>query len=84
MKRQVQTTLKWSSPRKCAGEPPGEAAQFADTVTAGPLRRSFSQIWSDRANDENLEVDREILEESPLGCLEKKSGWESNAVRRAT
>ena len=64
-----QTTLNWSSPRKAA-EPPGDSAAGSPQLQ---IRRSFSQIWSD---EEKLEVDEEILEETLTAGLEQKRKWE--------
>ena len=64
-----QTTLNWSSPRKAA-EPPGDSAAGSPQLQ---IRRSFSQIWSD---EEKLEVDEEILEESLTAGLNQKRKWE--------
>ena len=77
MKRQVQTTLNWSSPGKSAAEAGGPS-----TAPSLQIRRSFSQIWSDPPNNEGLEVDNEILEESLQDGLQNKRKWESKAIYR--
>ena len=81
MKRLLQTQLTWGSP---TAPPTGSAASTGGPSTAAPLqlRRSFSQIWSEPANDQGLEVDHEILEETLQEGLNRKRKWESKATYR--
>ena len=82
MKRLVQTTLNWSSPTKSGASIQSSAAKAGGPsgVLQPKLRRSFSQIWSDSPEEEGLEIDHEILEESLQQGLESKRKWESKAT----
>ena len=81
MKPLQQTKLTWGSP---AAPPTGSAATTGGPSTAAPLqiRKSFSQIWSEPANDKGLEVDHEILEETLQEGLDRKRKWESKGTYR--